>query len=113
MTTVLLRPETIECTETVHSLRSANDAAVVHVRHVAQRPTRRFRLGWQTLTPQELVWIRYWRDQVGCQGGAFDWQPPGFASAVRGRFAGPLRVTPQSALAYQVELEIEETRPGA
>jgi hypothetical protein len=50
---------------------------------------------------------------VGGQGGAFDWTPPGFSSAVKGSLREPLRVTPQSALAYQAELEIEETRPGS
>jgi hypothetical protein len=113
MTTILLAPETIECTETVHALRSGELSPTAHIKHLAQRPTRRFRLGWTTLTPQELVWIRYQRELVGGQGGAFDWTPPGFSSAVRARFASNLRVTPQSALAYQAELEIEETRPGS
>lgn len=113
MTTVLLRPETLDCDESVHAERSAGDSPVVHVRHLARRPVRRFRLGWNTLTPQELVWLRYQRDQVGGQGGAFDWLPPGFSGVVRGRFVGPMRVATKSALAYQAELEIEETRPGA
>lgn len=113
MTTVLLKPERIECTETVHAERSSSDSPTQLVRHLAPTPTRRFVLGWDTATRQELTWLRYWREQVGGQGGSFDWTPPGFDDPVRARFVGPLRVRTRSALAYQAELEIEETRPGA
>lgn len=113
MTTILLRPETFECTEEVHARRSGEASPVHKVHHDARRPTRTFRLGWETLTRWDLIWLRYQREQVGGQGGAFDWTPPGFGSPIRGRFRSAMRITRLSALAYQVEQEIEETRPGS
>lgn len=113
MTTILLRPETIECTEQEMALRSSEASPVQHVKHLAQRPPRRWRLGWNTLSKWELVWVRYQRSLVGGQGGSFDWTPPGFASPITGRFVGPLEVRMQTALGITAELEIEETRPGS